>query len=29
MKGWDDKTIQLFIEELSCMDSNNFIGFLN
>jgi O-phospho-L-seryl-tRNASec:L-selenocysteinyl-tRNA synthase len=24
--GWDDKTIELFLQELSAMDSNNFVG---
>ncbi len=24
--GWDDQTIELFLAELSAMDSNNFVG---
>ena len=25
-QGWDESTIELFLHELSVMDSNNFLG---
>jgi O-phospho-L-seryl-tRNASec:L-selenocysteinyl-tRNA synthase len=25
-EGWDDLTIELFLQEIALMDSNNFIG---
>lgn len=28
-EGWDDARIQLLLQELSLMDSNNFPGFIN
>lgn len=29
LNGWNNATIEYFINRMSCLDTNNFIGYIN